>query len=297
MSLKNWFFLFETHWPVSLTMVFGSFIGGATAEGGGAVAFPVFTKVLHIQSTVARDFAFAIQSVGMTCGSILICRAGYKFLPDIFIWTFFGAAVSTILGLNFLAPFVFPPYPKILFSLFTLSFGGFLLWMNRGVRTIRTDLSCDTWQRKSEFFLVGIIGGLITCLIGVGADVVLFVVLCLRYDVDEKIGTRTTIPLQAAVSMVAFSYLMISGKLSSGVLPMWICAIPIVAFGGPLGANFCSWQKRGHVVIFLISLILIEFITTLWLIPFDSSAKIFSVGFLFTSAIVMVFLRARKVIL
>jgi hypothetical protein len=36
------------NWPITLTMVFGSFIAGATAEGGGAVAFPVFTKALHI---------------------------------------------------------------------------------------------------------------------------------------------------------------------------------------------------------------------------------------------------------
>src|ERR1700739_4094224 len=35
------------NWHVALTMVFGSLVGGGTSEGGGAVAFPVFTKLLH----------------------------------------------------------------------------------------------------------------------------------------------------------------------------------------------------------------------------------------------------------
>ncbi|MFM8770959.1 MAG: sulfite exporter TauE/SafE family protein, partial [Candidatus Kapaibacterium sp.] len=35
-------------WPAALTMVFGSFIAGASAEGGGAIAFPVFTLLLKI---------------------------------------------------------------------------------------------------------------------------------------------------------------------------------------------------------------------------------------------------------
>ncbi|MFL6307311.1 MAG: hypothetical protein ACJ72H_27575 [Candidatus Sulfotelmatobacter sp.] len=33
---------------VAVTMIFGSLVGGGTSEGGGAIAFPVFTKLLHI---------------------------------------------------------------------------------------------------------------------------------------------------------------------------------------------------------------------------------------------------------
>jgi uncharacterized membrane protein YfcA len=49
---------------MTITMIFGSFIGGATAEGGGAVAFPVMTLVLHLAPSVARDFSFMIQCCG-----------------------------------------------------------------------------------------------------------------------------------------------------------------------------------------------------------------------------------------
>ena len=49
---------------MTVTMIVGSFIGGATAEGGGAVAFPVMTLVLHLTPSIARDFSFMIQCCG-----------------------------------------------------------------------------------------------------------------------------------------------------------------------------------------------------------------------------------------
>jgi uncharacterized membrane protein YhaH (DUF805 family) len=35
--------IYSFAWPMALTMLFGAFICGATAEGGGAAAFPVMT--------------------------------------------------------------------------------------------------------------------------------------------------------------------------------------------------------------------------------------------------------------
>ena len=68
----NSFFIFAKHWPAVLTMIFGSFIGGSSPEGSAAIAYPVFTLLLKIEPTVARNFAFAIQSIGMTSASLLI---------------------------------------------------------------------------------------------------------------------------------------------------------------------------------------------------------------------------------
>ena len=59
-------------WQVALTMVFGSLVGGGTSEGGGAIAFPIFTKLLHIAPRDARSFSLAIQSVGMGAASLSI---------------------------------------------------------------------------------------------------------------------------------------------------------------------------------------------------------------------------------
>lgn len=42
---------------------FSAFLG-MTSEGGGAVAFPVMTLLLNIDTKVARDFSLMIQSCG-----------------------------------------------------------------------------------------------------------------------------------------------------------------------------------------------------------------------------------------
>jgi uncharacterized membrane protein YfcA len=59
-------------------MVFGSFVAGSTPQGGGAVAFPVFTKVLEVPADVARTFSLSIQAVGMVVASIIIVLAERK---------------------------------------------------------------------------------------------------------------------------------------------------------------------------------------------------------------------------
>ncbi|MDJ0775700.1 MAG: hypothetical protein QNJ49_20130 [Mastigocoleus sp. MO_167.B18] len=47
------------NWEASITMIFGSIIAGGTSMGGGAVAFPVFTKVLHLPPAEAKVFSLA----------------------------------------------------------------------------------------------------------------------------------------------------------------------------------------------------------------------------------------------
>ncbi|HEY9071962.1 MAG TPA: sulfite exporter TauE/SafE family protein [Candidatus Ozemobacteraceae bacterium] len=295
MLFSGSFSLFREHWPVSLTMTLGSFVAGATAEGGGAVAFPVFTKLLHIPSEAARDFALAIQSVGMTCGALIIIRSGYAWLPGVYAWALAGAAATLVPGLLWLAPLVPAPYPKIVFTLFTLCFGLFLWHLNRGPRNIAETIDTSRPHRWFAFFVTGALGGLISSLVGSGADVVLFVVLCLRYGIDEKIGTRTTVVLMGSISTIGFLFRLLSGTLAPGVLPMWLCAAPIVAFGAPLGAAFCSWQPREHVVVFLLALIAIEFVTTLLLVPFDRKAVLFSLVFTIVALTAMRLLRKRTV--
>ena len=66
------------NWRAALTMLFGSFVAGSTPQGGGAVAFPVFTKVLAIPASVARSFSLIIQATGMVMASLSILLAGRR---------------------------------------------------------------------------------------------------------------------------------------------------------------------------------------------------------------------------
>lgn len=60
------------NWKAAITMIFGSIVAGGTSMGGGAVAFPVFTKVLHVPYQEAKVFSLAIQSIGMSAASLTI---------------------------------------------------------------------------------------------------------------------------------------------------------------------------------------------------------------------------------
>ena len=54
-------------------MCLGSFIAGATSEGGGAIAYPVMTLgPWKIAPLIARDFSLMIQSVGMIAAGVSI---------------------------------------------------------------------------------------------------------------------------------------------------------------------------------------------------------------------------------
>jgi len=72
MAFTDGWSLLMDWWEIPLTMSFGSFIAGFSAEGGGAVAFPIFTKVLHIPAHEARQFSLLIQSIGMTMATLFI---------------------------------------------------------------------------------------------------------------------------------------------------------------------------------------------------------------------------------
>lgn len=80
-------------WTSAITMAFGSFLAGASPEGGGGGAFPVFTKVLHVPPEVARSFALSIQAVGMTAASLVIVLTGR---PVKWRAIFLGTAAGTI---------------------------------------------------------------------------------------------------------------------------------------------------------------------------------------------------------
>ena len=44
-------------WEIALTMIFGSLVGGGTSEGGGAVGFPILTKVLGVPTPLASSLS------------------------------------------------------------------------------------------------------------------------------------------------------------------------------------------------------------------------------------------------
>lgn len=115
-------YLFNSGWFMTVTMIFGSFIAGASSEGGGAVAFPVMTLIYKISPEVARNFSLAIQSVGMTIASLFILKRNIPIERKYLLLGSSGGLIGILFGTIFIAPSVSPSYMKMLFFSFWLSF-------------------------------------------------------------------------------------------------------------------------------------------------------------------------------
>ena len=270
MTVSQQWVLFQDYWQATLTMVLGSFVAGITAEGGGAVAFPVFTKVLHIAATDARTFSLMIQSFGMGMASIFIVTRGIRVLPRVILYVSLGGILGHLLGL-----FWFPlpaPYPKILFTFVTTAFGVALIISRWGLQwTPRMDLSDWNHKHRLIFLFLGVLGGVFAANVGSGIDVVTFMVLTLMFGINEKISTPTTVIIMGLNSIVGFIFHgAVAQDISPDIWRYWLVAVPVVVVGAPFGAFVGSKISRDAVIVFLLTLISIELITTLLLVPFTA---------------------------
>lgn len=125
------------YYYMSLTMVLGSLVAGATSEGGGAIAFPVMTLALGVPPHLARDFSFAIQSFGMTCASITIVGLRLPLDLSALLWCSVGGSIGLVVGLVAVAPHLPPAYAKMLFV---------CAWIAFAVALFR--LNATDWDRK-----------------------------------------------------------------------------------------------------------------------------------------------------
>jgi len=266
MGVENRWGLFEENWEVSLTMTGGSFIAGATAEGGAAVAFPVFTKVLSIPPADARTFGLMIQAVGMTAAGIVIFARRIPILPEVILWVTMGGAVGQVLGT--LVVTLPNPYPRLLFTFIAAAFG-IAMFISRWVIQWEPRSKLAIWNQGTQwrFALLGVAGGAFAAQTGSGIDMLTFIVLTLAFGINEKISTPTTVIIMALNSIVGF---FLHGVVLNDIgiaWEYWLVAVPIVIIGAPLGATAASYLKRDHIIIFLLSLITLEVFTTIWLVP------------------------------
>lgn len=273
MTLSGSWGLFQSNWPVSLTMTLGSFVAGATAEGGAAVAFPVFTKVLHIEPGTAATFGLMIQSVGMTMASLVILVRRVPVLPRVIGWVSLGGVFGQLLGSYWLS--VGSPYSKILFT-FVATVFGVAMAISRWVLRWEPRAALPSWGTggRVTFVLIGVAGGTFAANTGSGVDMLTFIVLTLAIGINEKVSTPTTVIIMAINSLVGFA---ISGLLQHDIgvaFDYWLVAIPVVVIGAPLGAFAASYASRDHIIYLLLSLITLELVTTIILVPFSTTAII-----------------------
>lgn len=256
-------------WQVALTMVFCSLVGGGTSEGGGAIAFPIFTKLLHIAPRDARNFSLAIQSVGMGAASLSILYLRIPIERRALFYAGIPGVVGIIFGAYFVAPLIPPVFVRTSFTVLVSSMGVALLLINREKTVLRNErIPIFGANEKTVLIAAGFLGGVVSALVGTGINSVAFMVMVLLFRVSEKIVTPTTVILMTMVTIPGFLlHVFVLRDFTSTVMGYWLAAVPVVAVGAPAGALICSHMKRHSIVFLLLFLIALEFFSTLVLVP------------------------------
>lgn len=279
MSINGFWQLFHDNWFMSITMVFGSFIAGASSEGGGAVAFPVMTLIFDITPSVARNFGLAIQSIGMTAASYMIFIRGIKVAHN-YLWPVsFGGLIGMVLGTIYLVPIVPAPFAKMLFVSFWLSFGLVLFYVNVIYKRKTNDsLPAFRLSEKVSIVIIGIIGGMISSLLGSGLDIFSFSYITMRYHLSEKVATPTSVIIMAINSIIGFSlHYFVMNDFGPVEFNYWLVCIPVVVFGAPVGVYFINKQTRVFISRFLYIVILAQFVGAVLIIKPTGSLLYFSI--------------------
>lgn len=282
------------NWRSFLTMIFGSFVAGSTPQGGGAVAFPVFTKVFETPASVARTFSLSIQSIGMTSAAVAILLSGKSVSRRAIAVGGAAAIVGFIVGLFVLAdPTTTFWESRIPESYVKVTFTVVLAALAYIVYLALDEGECGVWflpvwnnRVWGGLALAGFCGGLITSLIGSGADVFAFLFIVIVAGLHPRKGVPTSVIIMALVSVVGVVVLgFLHGQLSTEVVDgmvvavggsvidpvpaaqfdlwgLWIAAVPAVIWGAPLGTIFVHSLNERHLITFLTTMAAIEVIST-----------------------------------
>lgn len=282
-------------WASAVTMVAGSFVAGSTPQGGGAVAFPVFTKVLDVPAEIARSFSLCIQTVGMgaATASILINRRRIE-VGSLLIVTpvaVLSFVVATALMTDSDAPFAPSTLPgsyvKVTFTLIIAAMAVVVYRTYRQPLLERIDeLPVRGPRITVALVLAGLLGGLAASLVGSGADVLAYVVVVVLVGVNPRVGVATSVVVMTAVSVAGFVQLgLVDGQLdvsvadgqvlavggqavtglevtSGDLFGFWLAAVPVVVWGAPLGSLVSSRVTDRRLVTFVVALATAEVIST-----------------------------------
>ncbi|MEM9039600.1 MAG: TSUP family transporter [Actinomycetota bacterium] len=251
------------------TMVVGSFVAGSTPQGGGAVAFPVFTKALGVSAADARTFSLSIQAIGMGSAAAIIAITRRTVDRGALRLTVPAAVAGYLAGfVVFSAVTPSGAHVKILFTLVVVVAGAATVLSRR--RAVVEQLAAaplDTRTMRGWIVVVAALGGVASALFGSGADVAVYLAVTIVLGVRPSVGVATSVVTMAAVSVVGLLVSVTTGALaassdSTDVLGMWLAAVPVVVVGAPLGSWFADRVSPRALATFIGSLAVVELVST-----------------------------------
>ncbi|MFZ1561599.1 MAG: sulfite exporter TauE/SafE family protein [Saprospiraceae bacterium] len=280
MNVNNMFSILSENLYVMITMVFGSFVAGSSPEGSASIAYPMFTLYLGVAPDVARNFAFAIQSVGMTAASIYILNKKIALDWNYIIYVSFGGLFGLLFGTYNLVPYIQPMLAKLIFVSLWLAFGIVLYLENRKqTRIIYEKIILFSHSDRINLILFGFIGGGISSLFGTGINIFTFCFLVIYYKVNEKVATPSSIIIMTIETIAGFAlHGLVIKDISKESYDMWLSCIPIVIFFAPLGAYVVNKISRITFTNFLYFIFLVQYLGAMFVIKPDLTKSVISIG-------------------
>ncbi|KAI6238471.1 Protein F26A1.8 [Aphelenchoides fujianensis] len=257
-SIKHGFYLFfPTHWHMPVTMILGATVAGMTSEGGGAIAFPVMTFILHMSPKNGRDFSIVIQSIAMTMSlfTIIFMRLEIEWRAIVFCVS--ASIPGIIFGFHVIDPALSAPQKKMLFVSIWSSFA-IALWIlnrERKRKTVPVIQEFCTWKAVVLLITGFWFAGVFTSFAGSGLDICIFAVTTLLFSVSEKTATPTTVVSMALCSMFGFYWrAVMMGDVEQVVYDYIKVTVPVsitlAPFGSFLGSHFHRQVLANLIYIF-----------------------------------------------
>jgi len=236
-----------------------------------------------------------IQSVGMTSACFTIIYAQILIERTAVIFGSIGGVVGIVLGLQFIAPQMPPPYAKMCFVSIWFAFAVNLFILNRQKqRHTFMVIQRPNLGTYLVLLIVGFVGGVLSAIAGSGIDICTFSVLTLLYHVSEKTATPTSVVLMGINTVIGFFYQgVIRRGIAADTWAYWAACIPIVVVGAPGGAFVSSFLHRQVLAWFVYIADTSQFIFALIVIKFTLALKIATIamllfGLLFFTAMALV---------
>jgi uncharacterized protein len=294
-SQNNLFYYIEKHVWAVVTMIFGSFIAGSSPEGSAAVAYPVFTLLLDIKPAIARNFAFAIQSLGMTSASLLIFGLKLKIDWNYIKYVTIGGVFGLVLGTYYVVPLISPPMAKLFFVSLWLSFG-IVLWRENSKPTRVVHDLIENFQKSDMFRLLffGLIGGIISSIFGTGINIFTFCLMTIYYGINEKVAVPSSIIIMSIETILGFFiHAGVINDFQPEAFEMWIACIPFVIIFAPLGSFVVSKLPRTAIANFLNIILFVQFVGAMWVIK-PNAFQLAICGITLASGLVLFFFLSKN---
>jgi uncharacterized membrane protein YfcA len=255
-------------WAAALTMVFGSFIAGSSPEGSAAISYPIFTLLLDIKPAIARNFSFAIQSIGMTSATLLILGLRVRVEWKYILYVTIGGVAGLVLGTYYVVPLISPVMAKLFFVSLWLSFG-IVLWRenSRPQRVVYDSIQHFERADRVRLIVFGVIGGVISSIFGTGINIFTFCLMTIYYRVDEKVATPSSVIIMTIETLLGFFlHAAVLKDFAPESFELWLTCIPVVVFFAPLGAFVTTKLPRLRLAQLLYGILIVQFFGALMVI-------------------------------